>query len=125
MFNTIDMHCDTLMAAEFRDGPDADIFDCPQQAIDIKNLLNAKAMAQFFAIYIPRGEWLKREKKPVSSSQFIEDCAQIFENTISSHSDVVAKACRKELERRKIIYDPRNGGRCRSTWRYVKAGSFL
>ena len=93
MFNTIDMHCDTLMAAEFRDGPDADIFDCPQQAIDIKNLLNAKAMAQFFAIYIPRGEWLKRERKPVSSSQFIEDCAQIFENTISSHSDVVAKAC--------------------------------
>ena len=93
MFNTIDLHCDTLMAAEFREGPDADIFDCPQQAIDIKNLLNAKAMAQFFAIYIPQGEWLKKMRAGETASQFIENCAQIFENTIASHSDVLAKAC--------------------------------
>ena len=56
MFSTIDMHCDSLMAAEFRDGPTADLFDRPEQAIDIKHLLNVGAMAQFFAIFIPPQE---------------------------------------------------------------------
>ena len=93
MFSTRDMHCDTLMVAEFSEGPDAGVFDRPQQAIDINYLLKAKAMAQFFAIYIPQGEWLEKVRNPFSASQYIENCAQIFENTIARHSDVVAKAC--------------------------------
>lgn len=93
MFSTIDMHCDSLMAAEFRDGPTADLFDRPEQAIDIKHLLNAGAMAQFFAIFIPPQEAFTRMKNPVDGPQYIEDCAQIFENTIARHGDVVAKAC--------------------------------
>ena len=93
---TIDMHCDSLMAALFREGPTADVFDCPEQALDIKRLPEGKAMAQFFAIFIPPEEAFQHMKYPVSAPQYIEECAQVFENTISRHSDVVAKACNAE-----------------------------
>ncbi|MDO5439770.1 MAG: dipeptidase [Erysipelotrichaceae bacterium] len=93
---TIDMHCDSLMAALFREGPTADVFDCPEQALDIKRLLEGKAMAQFFAIFIPPEEAFQHMKYPVSAPQYIEECAQVFENTIKRHSDVVAKACSAE-----------------------------
>ncbi|MBR2802799.1 MAG: dipeptidase [Erysipelotrichaceae bacterium] len=100
MSNTICMHCDSLMSVEFREGPAGDVFDCPEQALDIRRLLAGGAMAQFFAIFIPPEKAFARMNHPVSAAQYIEECAQVFENTVARHSDVLAKATNaEEIER--------------------------
>lgn len=53
-----DMHCDSLPAA-CRSGKTVD--DCPEIMVDLKRLKKAGAMAQFFAMFIPEDERLRKE----------------------------------------------------------------
>ena len=54
----IDMHCDSLPAAR-RAGKTVD--DCPEIMVDLKRLQKAGAMAQFFAMFLPPPEGLKKQ----------------------------------------------------------------
>ena len=93
MSHAIDMHCDTLMLAMFRDGAEADVFSRPDPHLDVKRLVEGGAMAQFFAIFIPPQGVYKHFGIPeLTPEQYINGCAKIFRNTIERHSDVLAEA---------------------------------
>ncbi|MBQ1467112.1 MAG: membrane dipeptidase [Solobacterium sp.] len=93
MSHTIDMHCDTLMLALFKDGPEADVYDRPDQHLDVKRLVEGGAMAQFFAIFIPpKGVYAHFNRPAIPEAEYIEGCVKIFHNTLERHSDVLAEA---------------------------------
>lgn len=88
---TIDMHCDTLMRAYFRDKDD--LFTCPELDLDISRMIESGMMAQFFAIFVPSAkEYARYEKEYKGDDEYIDKCASIFNHTVQKHADVVAKA---------------------------------
>lgn len=88
---TIDMHCDTLMRAYFRDKDD--LFTCPEFDLDISRMIKSGMMAQFFAIFVPSAkEYAHYEKEYKGDDEYIDKCASIFNHTVQKHADVVAKA---------------------------------
>ena len=88
---TIDMHCDTLMRAYFRDKND--LFTCPEFDLDISRMIESGMMAQFFAIFVPSAkEYARYEKEYKGDDEYIDKCASIFNHTVQKHADVVAKA---------------------------------
>lgn len=88
---TIDMHCDTLMRAYFRDKDD--LFTCPEFDLDISRMIESGMMAQFFAIFVPSAkEYAHYEKEYKGDDEYIDKCASIFNHTVQKHADVVAKA---------------------------------
>ena len=48
MSHAIDMHCDTLMLAMFRDGAEADVFSRPDQHLDVKRLVEGGGVIAVF-----------------------------------------------------------------------------
>lgn len=96
---TIDMHCDTLMLAYFRDHDkpaDADIFETPG-SIDLDRLHRSGAMAQFFAAFLPSKKMFERWGVPqISDDDYISFCKQILDNSVAKHSDIAALACTAE-----------------------------
>ncbi len=88
---TIDMHCDTLMRAYFRDKDD--LFTCPEFDLDISRMIESGMMAQFFAIFVPSAkEYARYEKEYKGDDEYIDKCASIFNHTVQKHADVLAKA---------------------------------
>ena len=88
---TIDMHCDTLMRAYFRDKDD--LFTCPEFDLDISRMIESGMMAQFFAIFVPSTkEYARYEKEYKGDDEYIDKCASIFNHTVQKHADVLAKA---------------------------------
>lgn len=66
----IDMHCDTLAAAYWKNRPD--ICEFPEAMVDVKRLRQSGCQAQFFAMFMPDADL--REKM---GAQFPEDHAYI------------------------------------------------
>ena len=94
----IDLHCDTLcMAFETQN---RNIFDRPEFMVDIKRLKEAKALAQFFAIYMPPKEWIHNIKPGYTDDQFIDELYGILCDAIAEHPDDIALA--KEYKDMKI-----------------------
>ena len=88
---TIDMHCDTLMRAYFRDKDD--LFTCPEFDLDISRMIESGMMAQFFAIFVPSAKvYARYEKEYKGDDEYIDKCASIFNHTVQKHADVLAKA---------------------------------
>ena len=88
---TIDMHCDTLMRAYFRDKDD--LFTCPEFDLDISRMIKSGMMAQFFAIFVPSAKvYARYEKEYKGDDEYIDKCASIFNHTVQKHADVLAKA---------------------------------
>lgn len=88
---TIDMHCDTLMRAYFRDKDD--LFTCPEFDLDISRMIESGMMAQFFAIFVPSAkEYARYEKEYKGGDEYIDKCASIFNHTVQKQADVLAKA---------------------------------
>ena len=88
---TIDMHCDTLMRAYFRDKND--LFTCPEFDLDISRMIESGMMAQFFAIFVPSAKvYARYEKEYKGDDEYIDKCASIFNHTVQKHADVLAKA---------------------------------
>ena len=86
----IDLHCDTLcMAFETQN---RNIFDRPEFMVDIKRLKEAKALAQFFAIYMPPQEWIHNIKPGYTDDQFIDELYGILCDAIAEHPDDIALA---------------------------------
>ena len=90
---TIDMHCDTLMAAFIRDRENGSISHTPECSVDVERLVQAKAMAQFFAIYMLREQDYIEMKVPAASyEEYIAGCIAIYERALREHSDVLSRA---------------------------------
>lgn len=88
---TIDMHCDTLMRAYFRDKDD--LFTCPEFDLDISRMIESGMMAQFFAIFVPSAKvYARYEKEYKGDDEYIDKCASIFNHTVQKHAAVLAKA---------------------------------
>ena len=89
----IDMHCDTLMHVFLTKGKDADVFDCPDLSVDVRRLFHARAMAQFFSIFVPPAEVYKESNHEViSDEEYIAGCTSVFNNTIQRYPDWIRQA---------------------------------
>lgn len=81
----IDLHCDTLAKA-FLDG-EKSIYHLPECMVDVERLYNAKALAQFFAIFLlPNGE------QKIADDKYIESLIQILKTTIDENPDKIGMA---------------------------------
>ncbi len=86
----IDLHCDTLMLAWLKKQNDA--FEIGSSMADVRKLAAGGCRAQLFAIFLPPGESLKKHDASLSDEAYIGALHGIFENTVSKHGDVLAKA---------------------------------
>lgn len=94
---TIDMHCDTLMAAFVRDREKGNISHTPECSIDVERLVEANAMAQFFAIYMLREpDYIEMDVPIASYEDYIAGCITIYERALKEHSGVLARATTAE-----------------------------
>lgn len=98
--HVIDMHCDTLMAAYFKKGKEADIYEFPEAMVDLKRMKQGEVTAQFFAVFIPPQdvyrEWYG--VRPVSDEEYIKACVGIYEQSVSAHPELIAKAvCAEDI----------------------------
>ena len=94
----IDLHCDSLMLTF--ETQNRNIYDRPEFMVDIKRLKEAKALAQFFAIYMPPQEWIHNIKPGYTDDQFIDELYGILCDAIAEHPDDIALA--KEYKDMKI-----------------------
>lgn len=94
---TIDMHCDTLMAAFVRDRENGNISHTPECSVDVERLVESQTMAQFFAIYMLREQDYIELKVPVASyEEYIAGCIVIYERALKEHKDVMSRATTAE-----------------------------
>ena len=102
MMHSIDMHCDTLMAAAMKNVEDlskADLREMPGCSIDFKRLHEARAMAQCFAIFFPPQEGL-RQRSGLTDEQYLTACHQVFTQSLERNTDLILQARSAEDVRR-------------------------
>ena len=90
MMHSIDMHCDTLMAAAMKNVEDlskADLREMPGCSIDFKRLHEARAMAQCFAIFFPPQEGL-RQRSGLTDEQYLTACHQVFTQSLERTNEL-------------------------------------
>ena len=93
---TLDMHCDTLMHAVFRNQNDisrADLF-CLDGQVDLKRLSEAGAVGEFFAIYLPPATSFITQwgAEFMEDEDYIAAAAQILAQSVEKHPDIAARA---------------------------------
>ncbi len=102
MAYAIDMHCDTLMLTAMQKGADRDFFDQPDQHIDVKRLIEGKAMSQFMAVFFPPEQFFTEflHIDPLSYDEYIARCVGVLNNTLERYPGVVKQArTAEEIER--------------------------
>lgn len=86
-----DMHCDTLMEAFFAGKQNIDAF--PNAMTDIQRLKQGECMLQFFAMFLPCDDlWEWYHHEPVSDEVYMEQCMEIFKNTMDCCHNSAAQA---------------------------------
>ncbi|MBE5907155.1 MAG: membrane dipeptidase [Lachnospiraceae bacterium] len=86
----IDMHCDTLMMALFKN---ANLNDSKDVAVDFKRMKEAGALAQFFAIYMPdKPTYELFNIKPMEDQEYFDATFALFLKNLQEHQDVIARA---------------------------------
>ena len=86
----IDMHCDTLMMAQFRK---SNIYDSDKVAVDFKRMKEAGALAQFFAIFMPDEPCYKEfNLKPMKDKEYFDALFELFLANLKEHSDIIKRA---------------------------------
>lgn len=90
-FPYTDFHCDTLMGAYFRGCRTA--FEYDGAMASLKKLAVGGCGAQLFAIFMPPVEMCKKAGDDYPGDEaYILALKEIFENTLSEHSDIAARA---------------------------------
>jgi membrane dipeptidase len=87
----IDLHCDTLLEAYWK--KQDDIYETDTM-LDIKRMKSSGCIGQFFAIFMPGpgSNSYKKANGIWNDEEYIEFCFKTFENTVSKHGDIAAKA---------------------------------
>lgn len=86
----IDMHCDTLMLAYFKE---ENLYDGKKISVDFKRMKQAGAMAQFFAIFMPdKGLYEHFHVKEMTDQDYFDALFAIFLSNLKEHSDVIRRA---------------------------------
>ncbi len=92
--HAIDMHCDTLLLGiiqQMKEGKPVDLMKMTGM-VDFDRLIRGNAMAQFFAVFLlPEGSEKYLGFK-LDDMDFIDMGVEIFNRSIDSHSDIIAKA---------------------------------
>jgi membrane dipeptidase len=90
----IDMHCDTLMAAFLKHGPETDMYSMPDGMADIERMQKGEVLAQFFAIFmVPQSDFKPYfNVDPIPEDEYIAGCYDIFMKNLELHSDIMAQA---------------------------------
>ena len=86
----IDLHCDSLMLTFETQNPQ--LFDRPQFMVDIKRLKAAGVMAQFFAMYMPTVQDIKKIKADYTDDDYINHLYADLSNAIEKYPDYIAWA---------------------------------
>lgn len=80
IYNYIDMHCDSLLKGL----EDGQLYARPENMLDVKRMLSAGQMAQFFAVFFP---------PTVQDTQALFSKARaLLLDTVAAHSDSIAMA---------------------------------
>lgn len=85
----IDMHCDTLMMAQFKN---TGLYDNKETAVDFKRMKEAGALAQFFAIFMPDKETYDIfQVKQMPDQEYFDALYALFLAQMKEHRDIIAR----------------------------------
>lgn len=87
----IDLHCDTLMLAHYKE--QEDLYDLPGM-LDIRRMKDAGQMAQFFAMFMPPLPELEADGLDIETedNSYINSCLAIYDRTMARYPDMIAPA---------------------------------
>lgn len=86
----IDMHCDTLMMAKFKN---TGLYDNKETAVDFKRMKEAGALAQFFAIFMPDKETYDIfQVKQMPDQEYFDALYALFLAQMKEHRDIIARS---------------------------------
>lgn len=85
----IDMHCDTLM--DFAKSDDYNIYS-NDKMIDFLKLQKGECAVQFFAMFMPPTQYMKRDEKTLTDDEYIDYLSKGFYNSLKEHNDIIAFA---------------------------------
>ena len=86
----IDLHCDSLMLTF--ETQNNELFDRPQFMVDISRLKKAGVMAQFFAMYMPPIEDIRKIKADYTDDDYINHLYADLNNALKKYPDHIAFA---------------------------------
>lgn len=87
----IDMHCDTLSYAYFKEKQD--IVSFPEAMADLERMRKGGVMAQFFAVFMPPQEEIDKLGDAWNSDDdYIDSLCSILKRTAQKHSQVLSMA---------------------------------
>ena len=86
----IDMHCDSLMLTF--ETQNSELFDRPQFMVDIKRLKEAGVMAQFFAMYMPTMQDIKKIKADYTDDDYINHLYDDLSKAIERYPEYIGWA---------------------------------
>ncbi|MCR4955148.1 MAG: dipeptidase [Lachnospiraceae bacterium] len=86
----IDMHCDTLQVATFKN---CDLYDAKEISVDFKRMKKAGAMAQFFAIFMPDKETYDDfNVSPMEDQEYFDALFAKLLGGVKEHEDIIRRA---------------------------------
>lgn len=86
----IDMHCDTLMRAYMN--KQQDVYELPENMLDVKRLQEGGASAQFFAIFmLPESMREELQEAFPKDWDYIEALLSIYNKTITEHGESIGQ----------------------------------
>ena len=95
----IDMHCDTLLECYMK----AYGMRKNSGQLDLESMVDAGALAQIFAIYLPSGEEAQKEGIQLEPYSLFHEIYNLYQNELAKNQDLIlpAYSCQDIIENRK------------------------
>lgn len=93
----IDMHCDSLMIALFRDAKNMNLIDSSVTSVDFKRMKQGGQMAQFFAVFLPPEAGYKMfGVEPIPDEEYINRLHDSLLSNVKKAEDMIGMAYNAE-----------------------------